>query len=239
MGIVRMGPPEELILHIRDHESLSVFVESGTYKGKTAIWAANNFDSVISIENSKLLYEEVVQKYRNYPNIEFIYGDSREKLIPLLKNINQPIMFWLDAHWCGQESYGSQDQCPILDEIKLIKSSDINHYIFIDDARLFLSPPPLPNNINQWPSVDQVISCLYDESYYTLVFDDVIISVPNSAKKLVSEFCQNENTTAWNKRKFTSKQNGFIFIRKGLSILFNDVSRKIRQLINHHSDSDD
>ena len=52
MGIVHMGPPKELILQLADRYKLRGFIETGTYKGNTAVWAASYFDDVITIEYS-------------------------------------------------------------------------------------------------------------------------------------------------------------------------------------------
>lgn len=38
MGIVRMGPPEELVLLLKRDLNVSTFVETGTFKCGTAVW---------------------------------------------------------------------------------------------------------------------------------------------------------------------------------------------------------
>jgi len=40
MGIVEMGPPKELVLLIKKLLGTTNFIESGTYRGKTAKWAS-------------------------------------------------------------------------------------------------------------------------------------------------------------------------------------------------------
>jgi hypothetical protein len=47
MGIVRWGPPEELVLRFKRASSIDMFIETGTFKGDTASWAAAHFPSVI------------------------------------------------------------------------------------------------------------------------------------------------------------------------------------------------
>ena len=52
MGLYRMGPPEDLILALQARLRLGDFVETGTYRGDTAAWAAEHFARVTTIELS-------------------------------------------------------------------------------------------------------------------------------------------------------------------------------------------
>lgn len=235
MGIVRMGPPEELVLLLKRDLNVSTFVETGTFKGGTAAWASNHFEKVITIENSKNYFEEATSNYKDLQNIEFLFGDSRAVLKNVITKILEPAIFWLDAHWCSMDSYGANDQCPIIEEINLIRSTGIKHCIFIDDARLFLSPPPLPNRTEQWPTIDQIcISIqLKNETDYIVVFEDVIIDVPEGARSLVAEYCQVANTKAWQDRgkHITPMPNGLDLINQGFRVVARDTWGKFKQAI--------
>jgi hypothetical protein len=69
----------------------------------------------------------------------------------------------------------------------LIQDSAQTPYIFVDDARLFFSPPPAPHDHEHWPTIDQVVLRLKErrDDGYIAIFDDVIISVPAEAKSTV------------------------------------------------------
>lgn len=198
MGIVNftnVGPPIELICNLRDIFCISTFVETGTYKGNTAYWASRNFNHVITIEASECLYKEVTEKYQPVKNIEFIYGDSREKLRGVLAQLHGPSIFWLDGHWSGGQTYGVSYQCPLIEEIEVINSSEYEHFILIDDGRYFLSPPPKPHPIEQWPNICKVIKAL-NSSYkarYVVIFEDVIIATPSLAKQLIVQYCRDKD----------------------------------------------
>jgi hypothetical protein len=69
-------------------------------------------------------------------------------------------MFWLNGHWSGGQTYGENDECPLIEEIGEINMSTDTHFLFIDAARLFTSPPPLPHHIERWPSIDKVIEAV-------------------------------------------------------------------------------
>jgi len=144
---------KNLILKIAHTFEVSHFVETGTYLAETAVWASQFFESVISIERSSELYEAARSKYGHIENLCFINADSRDGLsqyIKQFKSFNRHIrvLFWLDAHWSGGLTYGQKEECPLLDEIRILNfSAPDNIFILIDDARLFLEPPPLPHQI--------------------------------------------------------------------------------------------
>ena len=199
MGIVRMGVPTELVLHLTNLRKCETFVETGTYQGETASWAAQHFTHVITVENSLSLYEETSTRLKEKQNIEFRFGDSRTQMAAIVQDLKSPAVFWLDSHWCGGSSYGADDQCPILDELRILNQSDIEHLILIDDARLFLAPPPLPNQAEQWPTIADICTLLNNGKHtrYTVVFEDVILSVPLHAKPALLAWCQDATTKAW------------------------------------------
>lgn len=201
MGIVNftnVGRPSEIITKLRDIYGISTFIETGTYQGDTAYWASGVFNHVITIEATKSLYKKVTEKYRHIKNIEFICGDSREKLRGVIAKLDEPSIFWLDGHWSGNTTYGVNNQCPLIEEIEIINSSEYEHFILIDDARYFLSPPPEPHPIEQWPNICLVTGTLSssDKIRYIVIFEDVIIATPSLAKHVIVHYCRDKNTRA-------------------------------------------
>lgn len=138
-----MGAPRSLMLYIKQLNCIETYLEAGTFQGGTARWMAGEFERVVTIENSHSLYEEARQRHQDAANIEFLFGDSRTRLAEIVPTLQEQAIFWLDSHWCGGESYGESDQCPLLDELEIINAAEIDHIVLIDDARLFLAPPPL------------------------------------------------------------------------------------------------
>lgn len=153
MGIVRMGPPEELMLFMKREFGLNVLVETGTFRGDTAFWASLHFETVHTIEFSKQLFDEVVEKYRHLKNVHFLCGDSSEELAKIIQQLDEPAVFWLDAHHCADNTAGRGVQAPILKELDAIALSKNDHFILIDDARLFLAPPPDPHPLDEYPDI--------------------------------------------------------------------------------------
>lgn len=226
MGLVRMGPPEDLIVRLAGANAIRHFVETGTYRGRTAAWAAEHFPSVMTIEFSRELYEAARARYRDVKQIDFRFGDSRRELERIVDELDAPALFWLDAHWSGGATYGAEDQCPLLEEIGIINRSNHESYILIDDARLFLSPPQPPHRIEQWPDIAAVIDGLRanGRSMYIVVIDDVIVAVPEAAKGLVASYCQEVNGRAWEeygRLQATSR------LRQGMQLIYRDMRGRL------------
>lgn len=197
MGIVRMGLPEELTLFLKERTNSNVLVETGTYYGDTTSWASNHFDKVHTIEFSEQIYQAVSAKYAHVNSITFHFGDSRELLPDILKaTSNEPVIFWLDAHWSSGETYGENDNCPLIKELEIIKQSNVNACILIDDARHFLAPPPLPNNYLQFPGIQDILEVCGNDNFVA-VYEDVIIIVPTVLKTIVQEYLQYRTTADW------------------------------------------
>jgi hypothetical protein len=181
MGIVHPGVPPRLALLLRDAAAIGDFIETGTYLAGSAMWAAQHFDRVISIEADRTLYDAARTRLASYANVDVQLGRSQDLLAALVPKLTRLALMWLDAHWCGGDVAvaGKDQECPLLEEIAAIDAGIIQHLILIDDARFFLNPPPPPHKREHWPSVGAVIQRLeskYDG--YICITDDVIIRLP-------------------------------------------------------------
>ena len=222
MGLYRMGPPDDLMLELSTEFSIANFVETGTYQGYTAVWASEHFRKVFTIELSNHFYRETYDKYKHLENIEFIFGDSRTKLKKIIGELKSPALFWLDAHWSGGETYGGDDQCPLIEEIKIIGNCRFDNFIFIDDARLFTSPPQQPHRPEQWSDIASIIKTIHADrsDKYIVIIEDVIIAVPAFAKTIVARYCQNTNAKLWEEYGRRHNKSNF---RKGVELISNDL----------------
>lgn len=175
-----MGPPREFIRWLRDRAKVDTFVESGTFKGVTASWAADLFDRVITIELSPEIHKETSARLSSRANISFRQGHTGSVLAEILPNMREPAIFWLDAHWSGLNTAGREEECPLLGELALLNETPVSHFILIDDARLFTAPPPLPHQAAKWPTIWKIHEVLQQGSFHRFVIiqRDVIIAVP-------------------------------------------------------------
>ncbi len=104
MGKFRIG---KLKSHLTGYfEDVNTVIETGTFLGESTKVMADHFDKVYTIELDEKLYKETSDKLKKqgYTNIEFIFGDSGEKIEKLTKEVDQPTVFFLDAHWSGDDS---------------------------------------------------------------------------------------------------------------------------------------
>jgi hypothetical protein len=211
MGDVRFGAPQELVDFLRRTFQVETFIETGTFQGETAAWASRHFPRVITIERSDNLHREARARHINQSNVSFLLGDSREKLRELLPGLQGPLVFWLDAHLCGGETYGHGDECPLLEEVAAIKASGVVAFILVDDARLFLAPPA-GHDIKAWPGLQEVSNALAagTDPGYLAVVEDVILWVPSSARTAVGAFLQGvarrEQESRWAKQANESRR---------------------------------
>jgi hypothetical protein len=194
MGAIRFGVPRDLVLWLRDTFKVDVFVETGTNQAETAVWASANFERVFTIEAYGPLYQRAIETFGDRQNIQFLKGDSRIHIKSLLTSLTKPAIFWLDAHWCGERTFGKTEECPVVGELELLNQSKVVHIVLIDDARLFLAPPPPPHEARHWPDIVTIcgLLSLRDMKRYVVVHDDVIIGVPDVAKTQFMEFIRGE-----------------------------------------------
>lgn len=124
-----------------------VYLETGFYKGESLTNAINvGFKNIHSIEINEDFYNEGIQKFKKsgLNSTVFLYnGTSRVLLKNILEKIDGKITFFLDAHDLDYKNtnkslYSEVDNCPIIEEIDIIKNHHIkNHTIIIDDIRVF------------------------------------------------------------------------------------------------------
>lgn len=121
----------------RDYR-LGIFVETGTLFGDMIYAQRNNFRRLYSIELDDYLFERAARRFKRYPHIRILHGDSGQKVAEVLRELDRPGLFWLDAHYSGGITAHGEAMTPIFDEIRHILTHPVRgHVIVIDDARLF------------------------------------------------------------------------------------------------------
>ena len=110
------------------------FVETGTDRGDGIQKALNaGFQEVRSIEFNPKLTKKAQVRFANNARVKIYRGDSSVDLWNIIKDINEPITFWLDAHIFPPRKDGGKN-CPLIEELEQIKKHPIKtHTILIDD----------------------------------------------------------------------------------------------------------
>ncbi|WP_052813147.1 hypothetical protein [Desulfonatronum thioautotrophicum] len=196
MGIINFGVPFDFVDFLKEKLGLQVFAEGGTFKGGTANKMSNIFKKVYTIEKSNVMFDISTQNLSSKDNVILLKGDTRYHLKQIL-NDNDNILFWLDAHWSGGDTYGQEDECPLLEELDLIfKCTEKNYVVLIDDARLFLAPPPLPHDFSKWPTIQDIIHVI-PSNFKVTILDDVMYVYPNKINHDFKHLAQQKATEAW------------------------------------------
>lgn len=181
--------PETLARALRDRLGLVRAIETGTYRGRSARRLSALFPRVITIEIDPALARSAARTLARRDGIEVREGSSRD-VLPTVVDATQPTLYWLDGHWSGAQTGGAHDECPVLGEIEALGAGHADDCILIDDARLFLAPPPPPHRAEQWPRYREVEDALAaaKPGHQTVVAHDVVVSVPARAADLLVEF---------------------------------------------------
>lgn len=114
-----------------------VLIETGTYGGDgVAAALAAGFSDVRSVELSPQLHQAAAARFAGDGRVRLWLGHSAERLPEMLAGVVTPATFWLDAHYSGGSTAGSEDACPLLAELAAIAAHPIKtHTILIDDVR--------------------------------------------------------------------------------------------------------
>ena len=117
----------------REDSGTKILVETGTYLGGGIRHALRaGFEKVFSIEASPYYYNLLPESLRQTTGVSIIFGDSVRMLGGALKMIEEPVVFWLDAHSSGGQTFEGD---PLLEEIGIIKqwSHGARSFIVADD----------------------------------------------------------------------------------------------------------
>lgn len=163
-----------------DRYGLKRLVETGTFLGDMLAAMRDDFDSLTSIELSDELYERATKRFAGDPKITLLHGDSSEQIKEVAASIDEPALFWLDAHYSGawhedfDETAGGDRPNPIYAELEAVFASPYKHVVFIDDARLF-------NGEEGWPQLADVRSFIeeHEPDRPLVVTEDCIRVFPN------------------------------------------------------------
>ena len=176
-GFLMPLPPfikRSIILRYALDHHCKTLVETGTQYGDTAYLFRDEFDTIYTIELSSSLAAMARKRFRPFPHIQVIEGDSGQKLAELLPRLRSKALFWLDGHYsAGLTARGSKD-CPIYAELHSIASlCKVPFVVLIDDARCF-------GNDRDYPSLQELKNFVGElmPAYTMGVNNDIIYAVP-------------------------------------------------------------
>ncbi|MHC4519078.1 MAG: hypothetical protein ACYTAS_10845 [Planctomycetota bacterium] len=174
LPMAHLGKQQVVLDYIRDF-GLDVFVETGTYKGHMVYAVMPYISRIYSIEIDETLCRKAQRRFSGYRNITILQGQSGDVLPTILERINQPCLFWLDAHYSGGSTGKGDLETPIIQELRTILAhpQPETHVILIDDARCFTGQ----NDYPEIRTVEKLIISLRPNWLFT-VKDDIIRAHP-------------------------------------------------------------
>ncbi len=118
-----------------------IYIESGTGDGESVeIALLAGFERVITIEAAPRMFKLACKRFAFEEKILCVLGDSGTVLPDLLRSIDEPVTFFLDAHWSVGEPALPEgvSKCPVLEDLIAIRNHSIKtHTIMVDDMRYF------------------------------------------------------------------------------------------------------
>lgn len=153
---------------------LHTFIETGSHYGETTAAVASAFDRVVTMELADDLYTKVKNRFAGDARVGVLRGDSSVLLPETLQTVNQPALFWLDAHYSGGVTAKGEKETPIKEELEAILSHKVKgHVILIANARCF-------TGANDYPTQDELRTLVQEAGYDLSVENDVVKIIPAS-----------------------------------------------------------
>lgn len=122
-----------------------IFLESGTFEGDISLLFSEKFNYVHSIEIHEQRCELLRERFKDRNNIALHEGDAEQLLPAILETIDEPVAFWLDAHYSGPDTGGDPNYIPIVEELQAIVDWGLPCVILIDDVNKFGSTHNQPD----------------------------------------------------------------------------------------------
>ena len=153
--MTRLADPQLEVQKLKNNFNFTTMVETGCYEGDSL-----NFANSIGVEHlySCDINEHYVNRCRStVPTAHIFHQESISFLKDILPTLDQPTLFWLDAHYPIYYGLGAETEetkFPLVEELKLVKQFKRNvekDVIICDDLRV-LSPD---NNPYYLGSLDQ------------------------------------------------------------------------------------
>lgn len=191
MANLSTGVPQKLVMWTQQKYDLKEFVETGTFRGDSAAFAATLFEYVLTIELDTDNYRTARERLQQLPATEPVecwHGDSRELMTGAMTQLTGRAFIWLDAHNVAGQ-FGDEDSCPVLEELAAIQQHPrYHHIIVIDDAHCFHPPLPMHLTPEAWPTIQDIEDLAGRGGYEVHVAHDLIILAVPTEMRQIKEF---------------------------------------------------
>jgi hypothetical protein len=167
--VTKRSVPEEvkwfLILDYAKRFNLDTLIETGTAVADTLIHVGHQFENIYSFELMETYWTVAKQNLQEAKIDAHVFNESSagQSFINLVKTIDQPALFYLDAHYSGEGTGSdpslSTPHVPVRQELKVITThSPYNNrnVIIVDDARCFKGQEFHSDEYSGYPSMEEL-----------------------------------------------------------------------------------
>lgn len=175
-GIAPSPIKRMVISAYRERYGLNQFIESGTYLGDTVAYVAQQKNvRATSIELDDAYFLSAKERFRSYPNVRILQGDSGKLLPEIVQRLQTPALFWLDGHYSGGDTGMGALNTPVNAELNAILNSSVEgHVVLIDDAHCF-------DGTRDYPHLDKLLETVRRKNtHYIDVSTDIIRLTPKN-----------------------------------------------------------
>jgi len=141
LGFTLPFPPfvkRAILLRFSVEHECRTLVETGTQYGDTPWAFRNRLEEVYTIELSPHLALLARGRFKKYPGIHVVEGDSGTMIKTILPKLKSKTLFWLDGHYSAGVTAQGELDCPVYAELRSIfEDCPVPWVILIDDARCF------------------------------------------------------------------------------------------------------
>lgn len=159
------------VIRDRAPQRPTIFVETGTLEGKGIARALPLFHEVHSIELDPLLHARAAHAY---PTATCHLGDSRDVVPRLASRWQEPVCWYLDAHWFPKDGVaGRAEGLPLWEELATLAARPHADTVIVDDVHSFGTDRPTP----EWRhiSLDRIASCFPGHHEAVILGDQAVV----------------------------------------------------------------
>lgn len=168
---------------IKKHK-IKHFIETGTGGGIGLTHALDfEFDTLSTIEIVPEIFKQALHQFRSHKRmLSFFCGTSEEYLSKAIKPIplDEPILFWLDAHYPGADYQLAEYDDPTYEKIRTPLNKELEiifslrpnsmDVIIADDLRIYLNGNYEAGSLPTWAPKNNIEFRIPED--YTQIFDE-------------------------------------------------------------------
>lgn len=122
------------LLEIVGDREIRTYIETGTLRGEQLEVASRVFPFVIGIEIDE---DYFLRTQERVPRARVIHGDTKIVLPELAAEADEPVLWFLDAHYCIVDPPLEPMSLPLWDELIALRQREHSDIVIVDDVHTF------------------------------------------------------------------------------------------------------